>query len=544
MKLINLKNISLFFISILCSFGHLYAQKELPAEQLEVIKDFDLQLLESEKINLTPILPEIKSDKSKLDYNINAKQLKIDYDAPQIKPMALPKEKEIKEAYKGVAKIGYGNPNQIVGDVIYQSNVSDNLMFGGRVSHHSLNNSKKILHQRSSETNVNLNGTYYFPQGFATSAELGVERNRFGLYGFDNTDTTYLKKDSIRALNDLNFGLSFFNGPRTKGDINYGVKMFVYNRKDKTNDASENGFLIKSEVAKYFNKKHPLALNIGADLTKFKDTATQKLNHFFIEPSFTWHGDMFSAKVGVNFINQNSTFHIFPNVEAVAMIAGNKFQIFAGAEGNAYKNSFRNLSDYNPYVAYRPDSLKYSFYNQYYGGLKGRVSFLDYRAQVSYKKVNDLAMFLQDETDSRYFKPIFDTVSIITVQGSLTFFVLKDLDLKATLSNNIYTPKNEKSAWGLPTFESDFRATYHLMEEKLLINGNMMIATGVSYKAADDSKKLTTSLFDISLGAEYWFIKNIGAYIQFNNLLSNKNERWLGYPRYGLNILGGVVAKF
>jgi len=46
------------------------------------------------------------------------------------------------------------------------------------------------------------------------------------------------------------------------------------------------------------------------------------------------------------------------------------------------------------------------------------------------------------------------------------------------------------------------------------------------------------------LGAEYFFSKNIGAFLQVNNLANNRRQRWQNYPTLGLNALVGVTARF
>jgi hypothetical protein len=48
----------------------------------------------------------------------------------------------------------------------------------------------------------------------------------------------------------------------------------------------------------------------------------------------------------------------------------------------------------------------------------------------------------------------------------------------------------------------------------------------------------------LSLGGELFFSKNVGVFFDANNLLNLKRERWYNYPTFGLNILGGITARF
>jgi outer membrane receptor protein involved in Fe transport len=46
------------------------------------------------------------------------------------------------------------------------------------------------------------------------------------------------------------------------------------------------------------------------------------------------------------------------------------------------------------------------------------------------------------------------------------------------------------------------------------------------------------------VGGNYYFSKNIGVFLDVNNVLNNKRERWYDYPMVGLNFLAGLTARF
>ena len=52
------------------------------------------------------------------------------------------------------------------------------------------------------------------------------------------------------------------------------------------------------------------------------------------------------------------------------------------------------------------------------------------------------------------------------------------------------------------------------------------------------------AIVDIGAGAEYLVIPRLSLFLQVNNLLNSRNERWLGYQAYGLNVYGGLRFKF
>ena len=53
----------------------------------------------------------------------------------------------------------------------------------------------------------------------------------------------------------------------------------------------------------------------------YGDTEKGKTNNVNIKPSFTFHGDVFKIKLGVNLVNSPEGFGFFPDLEASANIA-------------------------------------------------------------------------------------------------------------------------------------------------------------------------------------------------------------------------------
>ena len=65
-----------------------------------------------------------------------------------------------------------------------------------------------------------------------------------------------------------------------------------------------------------------------------------------------------------------------------------------------------------------------------------------------------------------------------------------------------------------------------------------------------DPSQSETELFDAGLIAdanlhlEYRYNRRVSAFIQFNNIANQKYQRWMNYPVYGFQVLGGVTFGF
>ena len=538
--MINIRNI-FFFCFLFFATNMLFAQPGgLPSEEVEVIKDFEARLADSEKINVIPELPNLDSTSRTLTYNVLSRTMQVDYPAPKIRPLAMRGDKE-PHAYDGFVKLGYGLPSSPFGELAYNNTKNKDYDVGGHLKYHSANR-KSLEHQRFTEVFGRLNGTYYWEEGYALSGNMGYRMDEVHFYGYDHDLDSYSREAIRQQLKLFDVNAKLFNGTRTVGDINYGAEIDFYSLLD--NFASkETGFDLNLSATKWISGDHPLTININTDLTNFKDTVKHNLHNFKLQPNFTFHGEIFKVKVGVNVVNHDDVFRFYPNVEASANVVGNQLTAYAGAGGDLYKNNFKNLSDYNPFMVSRFNP-KNTDYRTYYGGVKGNLKIVDYQIQAGYKQSKDLAMFLNDPVDTIRFNVLYDTVNIFNIEGNLEAMPIKNLRVLISLSQNFYSPRNQEEAWHLPATEFNIGAQYLTLRDKLLLKGELYIQNGVHYVDLQGNQDKLNALFDISLGAEYTIKKDIGVFIELNNLVSNKRQRWFRYPTYGANFLAGVVAKF
>ena len=99
------------------------------------------------------------------------------------------------------------------------------------------------------------------------------------------------------------------------------------------------------------------------------------------------------------------------------------------------------------------------------------------------------------------------------------------------------------------------------ISDKLYIDGELMFQ-GQTYGLVQDPdidlsgyaitevgtagmrKTTIPSFADLSAGAEYRATDRIGIYVRLNNMVGTNYERYLFYPRLGMNVIGGVNFSF
>lgn len=534
----------------LCLSLTAYAQPGLGDEQVEVIKNFEAQLQEAEKINTTPTLPPVSDERAELQYNLVQKSLEVEYPAPTIRPLAMRRE-QLPDNYKGFLKAGIGLPFGFFANGSYYTyQEAQNFDFGADVLHHSAD-SDDPENQQFMYNGAEVFGTYYTEQGLALRGNLGYTSDRVHFFGYQpaGIDTSGVPAEDVRqTFNIIDLGLKAYNSERTVADFDYNAELDFYTMTDDF-ATDEQGTRVALSGTKWFNASYPANVRVIADFTGFEDTTQQTLNNFYVQPNFTFVRDRFRAKVGVNMVLSNDEFNLFPDVSSYYSIIGNRLGAFAGVTGSLRKNTFRTLTDYNPFLISRAPGLTIANtrYLDFYGGVKGDLGSVQYSAQAGYKTTDNLPLYrLIDDADrlAQRFRVVYDSVGIVNVQGSATAELVQNISAVVSFTYNSYSPGREEKAWHLPSTTVNLGARYTGLEDKLLVRADIYLENGVPFVNEKGEADNLNALFDFSVGADYYFTEKLGGFLQVNNLAGNKRQRWRFYPTYGINILAGVSARF
>ncbi|MEO0042194.1 MAG: hypothetical protein RL329_1642 [Bacteroidota bacterium] len=539
------KNFSILYIC-LCAItaqGQKTTGGTVQDQSQEVIKNFDARLIETEKVRTTPYLPAVDTSVRAQTYSVPNRSVNLDYLPPKLRPVAM-KVEALPPQYDGYVKAGYGMPNSPYFDAAYRLTEPKKYNLNFKLKHHAAD-FKTIDNQRFATTGGDISGSFFAPKnGLAFDGQVGFKQDAQWYYGYNHAKDTFNSDASRQHFNLFNIGASVYNAAKTAADIDYRADVKFYNLSD-FQGIHENEFALDLKATKWIQEKHPVGVALkGEFLTNdtVSNGKTQDFSTLRLQPFFIYHADQFKFKVGANLGYYKDDFYPMPDLEASVNLGS--ISAYAGWKGDFIRYTYRNLAAYNPYVIPR-SKINVGQQLEYFGGVKGAFSFLDYQIQTGWSTYRNLALFLSDSTDKfKRFKTIYDTVGIFNVRATITARPIKDLEITGTLSQNAYSPNKEERAWGLPSLDWNIAAKYMLLPEKAFVKANLFVQNGVNYKNAAGQADRLGALFDLSVGAEYWFAKNIGAFVDANNLLNVKRERWFNYPTYGLNIYGGITARF
>lgn len=531
------------------------AQKEkISGGEVVVDATYKATLLQSEKIKTDFSLPTLDTTTKVQQYELTNRSFKVEYLPPKLRPIAMGSEKkEQNDVKNGYVKVGYGVPSAPYADASYAFS-KDKLRAIATFNHYSIRSAKNDL-MRYGNTGGNLSGNYYVSKNYAVNANLGYNQETPRYYALTDTASSV---NTTQQLKTFTFGAGIFNTATADRSLTYGASMNFYRLGD--NFASkELGTTLQGNVTKWFADKHPLSILVKGDFTSYNSTETagsERLNNLFVQPSFTFHGKAFSLQAGANLAAVSDEWTPFPMLELSVNLLGERLAAFAGWKGDLQKNNFRSLTDYNPFLnshisTFLPANQKLSNaeYYDYFGGVKGRSGKLDYHLQAGYRPVKNLALYQNNKEakDSLTFSAVYTDVNLSYLKGSVTMDIVKDLELTATFVQNIFIMKDTLIAkpWGLPSTDINAMIKYRTMERKLGLKGQVFFQNGIPYinPMGGKADKLGT-LLDISLGAEYNINDNFSLWLDVNNVLNNKRQRWYRYPSFGTNVIGGLKVKF
>ncbi len=535
----KINKIGLLFCLFLLAWFSLLGQG-LPTDEIRVEKDYEVNLLPSSKLDLEPSVEE-SSDELKFDYLLVNKIFPLEYPAPEIKPMSMkiPKPPPV---YDGYAKVGVGYPLGAFADVGYSFAPTDELSAFVQGFHHS-STEQDLNNQKFSNTSIGGQMTFLTDLPIAIDAKAKVSLDRYHFFGFDQSDTSLQFEDDqlVHKLNDISLGARVYNYTETAADLDYWLDIdgYVFGNNFATN---ENALFLDMGLRKYLGE-NPLSLALGSKFVNLKDTIEHNISQFFIQPGYLFSGQNFKVDLGVNAIAGDEEFFIYPDVELSYLLA-NGFSISAGVTGDLDVNSYKFFSRDNPYLVEHLSGLRHSEYLEIYGAFSANFYALQLSARAGYRQIDNLPFYAANSEQEFYqFDIGYDTTNLVFLDVNAKANILKGLQLVGTLVANFYSPEDQEKAWYLPRMNINAGAIYTALEGRLELKGDVFFQQAVEFIELDFGEQ-PNSLIDLSIGAEYLISENFGLFAQLNNVANNKATRWYAYQNYGLNVLGGISARF
>ncbi|MEN9570731.1 MAG: hypothetical protein RL172_1962 [Bacteroidota bacterium] len=542
---------SILVITVLfCATANVAAQKDTSKRQsIDITSSYKPVLRTAVKTNFSAAHLLADTSRSVSAYSIPAQNLFYTYQPGSLKPLALQQDTMLELGTRNYIKAGLGN--------YATPYVNAGFSFGDgkkqlvNVYADYVSSKGTIKNQEYAEMNVKGAGSF-FTRNNEVYGSAAVRMQDYHLYGYDHEQFTYTKNEVLQRLQ----GIKIVGGMRNKelpdNGIAYDphVEINLFSVKDK---ATESGLALTVPVYKTFADVFTVKMAVRADITSYStkniipDNVSLSNNIFSISPalSYTPTNNLFTVNAGITPAWDNGKLNVLPNIYGELKLAGQAFIIQAGMVGRMVKNTYQNLLMINPYL--QPLSSQLNTRElEGYAGIKGILgNHFMFSAKTSYIRYKNLPLFVSSATDQKNFVISNEAEATnLRLHGDLNYINQDKFTITAGVTINGYTSitDNEKAFGTLP-FELNGSLRWWAFKQVLIKADYMGFAGGAVLIPGSPTATLKGGN-DLSAGVELAINKRLSAWVDVNNLFNNKYQRWLNYPVYGLNVLGGVIFKF
>ena len=490
---------------------------------------------------------------------------------------------KIKQLYPFYAKVGIGSTIMPLGELFFNSTRSRSALYGAHVKHLSsfgdVKNRDNIKYAPASfdKTSALVFGKFT-KNNITLGGNLNYENYGYHNYGIQNEN---INADSIeQRINRTGFDLNLLVNRGDSARLNLAFDIAYRNLASKSRfldtledwKAKENSFLFNTRG--WFNKGTECFYgNIGIRYNGYKygiaDSATIidtgiVLNNTIIDlyPGISSQllQNKLNVDVGVGLsidVNTVSRAYIYPRASISYSLLNDLIIPFIGIRGGLNQTTFDVINRANPYVLTNVllanENKPYDLFFGVRGGITKQIT---YGINASFARVNNKAFFVTDTfytTLGNQFSIVYDSLNLTTLEGCISYQLNEKLKIDGVGRFYSYEMMNEAKAWNLPQLQFTLRGSYNLYD-KFLIRADLTLESGRMAKVVGPGNGVIFEnnqyfmplgfIADGNLGVEYRYSKRVSAFLQINNLASQRYSRWLNYPVMPIQVMAGITARF
>jgi len=455
----------------------------------------------------------------------------------------------LKKLYGNYVKLGFGNYTTPYAEGFFNSKRSDQYVYSLHLKH--LSSSKgPVSYARTSENIVGASGTYFL-DNLAIDGNLNYLRNRYNYYGFNHEAISDVNEDSLKLVYNVFKAKIAFRNLNNADKLNYKIGIGYHTLKNKP--LSENEVFIDYKASYWLNENREASVSGGYAYSNRKDLSGNYGRSLFqINPTYILKFDKYQIRAGLNIAYNTDTvyskkFHLYPKIEADYYLIKDELAAFAGIGGEMQKNDLYAFAAQNPYLASTVSLVNTNNTFDFFAGIKGNtLERLNYKVKLGYKTYKDLPFFVNSFSDSSKFILVYDngTSSIFNILGTASYAFTEKFRAGIVANYYNYSLSTVEEAWNRPKVDLSILSTYNLYK-KIYFNLDIFYLSGLKGKNLESGALVKMDpVFDLNAKIEYQFSDAFGAFIQANNLLGKKYQRYLYYPVKGINIIAGLSYTF
>lgn len=521
------------------------AQEELPAEEVDVVKDYEITTKEGTRIKTAPEVYEIETPAYKYEYDLDINPVTVEYPAPYILPVAMQAD-DPDPYYNGFVKASYGSLNNPNFSAQYDAIATDYYTIGTTIDFTRLEESS-TENKSYGRTYVDLHGDYFLTQEQKISLKLGGDFQNIHSFGFNQLANDSINSNEGRLSNIFVDATYLFSDPASK--LSYGLDLNYDRVSAGLTDQNENDIDLLIHGATKISSDLLFRLGLGINYAKLSNVEEGSDAIWYANPSISFSRGKTGIKLGATFANGSEGSAIFPDAQIRFNLSRQAFILELGAEGEYVQQDLHHLSQINPYLSTLnsiEDSKQYNFYVGMSGHLKKEAS---YSVRAGYKLMDNLSLFTNATlTDRSLFNTMQDDLSSIYIAGSVNLHPSDKLSVDLGVTKQFLEPNGIgvqdiiRSPFHMVPLLVEGNLDFELIPSRLNIRSSVYLMEGVKFLSTNG---LETGDFgvDINFGLDAQIIDRVKLFAEAKNVLSNKYQRWNGYENFGANFLGGLFVK-
>ena len=563
----------LFIIAFIIVPSFLFGQ-----DVIHIAVDGDRSVPRAYRIPINPRVIDTVIPTVLVKYPLLVLKHETESEVEQINPASIKTIEKLPKLYNAYVKLGIGSELMPLGEVFVNGTRSRKYIYGAHITH--LSSYGDISGYAPAQFD-RTKGTFFGginERTYSIRADIHYRNQGFHYYGI--SDTLALGKDSIKQrYSDFGISGSYASHIKDSAKVNYKIGVGYNNfqsqkpsEQNKDWKARENYFGITSTTW-YKHNKETFAADLNLRYNGYRygieDTSLTGidtgivLNNTIInlKPYITTflQDNRFKAKIGVDLvfdIHNKTKVYVYPVAEVKYSMFNDIFIPYVGVRGGLDMVTFKSITERNEFVLPNLKLRNEQTPIAFYGGIKGTLSKrISFNAGIDFAYVRDKAFFVTDTLHTRgnAFDIIYDTLSITTIEASISYQLREKIKVDAIGRFFSYSALNNTRAWNLPRFQVILRGSYNMFE-KLMFNLDFSMEEGrnaLVYADGEGVKQENGQFYkplgfmaDINLGIEYRYNKRLSAFLQANNLAAQGYQRWYNAPVQKFQILGGVTFRF
>lgn len=541
----------------------------LSAGQINVVQDYRPVIADADKISLNPMLSDSVPAPLKMKYPVLSRNFFVPF-KPEPLQAAKMKGEPLSRLNPFSVRAGYGLYQTSLAE-ISASSLRSKRWKGSFLFKHLAAGGKmeQTLNPGFADQDFKLNGHYIFNQ-HDLQTTVNYYHHKVHYYGgvFAPQDEWVNTVPQNRKIDGRVYYSMFEGSSRIKGIFkdkdrfqrDAGIRYYYLGTTGAHSEYSVGG---DAMLGKYTKNGELIGAKVQLDYfgqTRTPDSSEAAI--FGFNPFYQIGGKKFEFKLGLKIMVESDAglTRFFPDITARYHIVEDVFSAYAQVTGNTRRNTLRSLSEQNPFVfpdlTFRntADIVDASL------GLRGNISsrlFFDLSGQI---KISDSVAFFVNkpvfaDSAQNHFMVIYDGLQTYALQGSIGYRLSNKMEISGFVRYQLLRPDSQLRAWHMPALEGALRGRYSL-GDKLLLRADILYvgpryariaslqSVNAGFPITEFHERELKGIFDVNIGADYRYTKNIGAFLQFNNIAAQRFAIWNNYPLQRFNAMVGLRINF